>query len=292
VWWWAPRGILGDNRSHILQSRCACSVPLKSTRCGSVTFVGAGWSHLLRAASCKVSETCLWALLLLKARGSPVSAARCGARLGHMFPFTTDRLFPAPGCGVLTSPLSRLTGVCWLHPCTTVGEGRWVWSKGVEDLPAALLAVACLGWRWTRHAVPGAAFGWCRCTRIRAGMGPWSQPFAVAKRARRACVYQYTPFSPPGHPTAPWHLSLSPKLLSPLPRELAQEMRLSSQGAAAERPPAGPTPSEGRGHAALRTGPPSGRCPRAPFPTFSQACFCASLTVSLFATTTTKSQES
>lgn len=116
-------------------------------------------------------------------------------------------------------------------------------------------------------------------------------------RARGACVYLCTPFSPPRHPTSPRRLSLSPNPLSPPLQELAQGMRFLSQQASAKLGTcAGPTPGgqvpwQSRGHAALTelaAGSSHPRCTSCP--TFSKPCFCKALTTSIFATTTKKSK--
>lgn len=80
-------------------------------------------------------------------------------------------------------------------------------------------------------------------------------------RARAACVYLCTPFSPPRHPTSPRRLSLSPSPLSPPLQELAQGMRFLSQQATAKLSArAGPT-TEGQGPPGSLAGP-WPRCPR------------------------------
>lgn len=121
-------------------------------------------------------------------------------------------------------------------------------------------------------------------------------------RARGACVYLCTPFSPPRHPTSPQRLSLSPSPFSPPLQELAQGMRFLSQQVTAKLGTrAGPTP-EGQGPPGSLAGP-WPRCPRSQSwqrarptprctscPTFSKPCFCKALTTSIFATTTTKSK--
>lgn len=80
-------------------------------------------------------------------------------------------------------------------------------------------------------------------------------------RARGACVYLCTPFSPPRHPTSPRRLSLSPSPFSPPLQELAQGMRFLSQQVTAKLGTrAGPTP-EGQGPPGSLAGP-WPRCPR------------------------------